>query len=104
MDSQNRGQVIRAPTPPRGPLEIEARQTLWTLARSSGEPMLRADLVGLADAAELETFRSGTLRRRWRFLRDTGARRYAERLRVRLTARGFVESASSLIGNDDRIA
>jgi hypothetical protein len=41
------------------------------------------------DAVELEMFSGGRFRRRWRFLRDVAARRYAERVRARLFARGF---------------
>ena len=87
----DRGHVIRSPTPPRGPIELDARETLWMLARSPGQPIVRADLVALADAVELETFEGGQLRRCLRFLRDTGARRYAERLGERLRARGFTD-------------
>jgi hypothetical protein len=90
-----RGNVIRAPTPPRGPIKTEARETMWTLERT-GAPIVRADLVALADAAELETFCSGELRRRRRYIQDAGARRYAARLRTRLLARGFSEPASRL--------
>lgn len=96
MDRNDRGRVIRAQTPPRGPIDTEAREALWTLSPPSGEPIIRADLVALADAAELETFCSGTFRRRRRYLRDAGARRYAERLRARLLARGFSEPPGPL--------
>jgi hypothetical protein len=52
-------------------------------------PAIRAELVGLIDAVELEMFSGGRFRRRWRFLRDMAARRYADRVKDRLTARGF---------------
>ena len=90
-----RGHVIRLPLPPRGPLELEGRETLWALTRPSGPPILRVDLIALADAAELEAFADGHLRRRLRFIRDVGARAYAERLRTRLTARGFQPAVMS---------
>ena len=63
---------------------------LWMLSRD-GAPSMRAELVGFMDAVELETFSGGTFRRRWRFLRDTTARYYADRLKRRLLARGFVD-------------
>jgi hypothetical protein len=46
-------------------------------------------LVALTDAVELEVWADGVLRRRARFLRDTEARKYAERLAGRLTRRGY---------------
>ncbi len=52
-------------------------------------PPIRAELVAHIDAVELELFSGGVFRRRWRFLRDVAARRYAERLRRRLATRGF---------------
>ena len=54
-----------------------------------GAAAVRAELVGLIDGVELETFSGGRFRRRWRFLRDVAARRYAERVKARLLARGF---------------
>ena len=41
--------------------------------------------------ADTIMFSAGRFRRRWRFLRDVAARRYAERVRVRLVARGFTD-------------
>jgi hypothetical protein len=84
-----RGRVVRAPTPPRGPLVVDGQTTLWTLSPSAGAPVLRANLIAFADAAELEILVDDELRRRLRFIRDAGARTYAERLRRRLTARGY---------------
>ena len=84
------GRVIRANTPPRHGAEAEGREVLWLLSRPSSAPV-RADLVALTDAVELEMFSAGRFRRRWRFLRDVAARRYAERVRVRLVARGFTD-------------
>ena len=63
---------------------------LWLLSHK-GSPSPRAELVAFIDAIELETFSGGRFRRRWRFLRDTAARLYADRLKRRLIARGFVD-------------
>jgi len=60
------------------------------LSREGAAPP-RAELVGYTDAVELETFSDGVFRRRWRFLRDATARHYAERVKRRLMARGFVD-------------
>ena len=84
------GRVVRASTPPRHGGETEEREVLWMLSRR-GSPSVRADLVAFTDAIELETFTDGTFRRRWRFLRDTTARQYADRLKRRLLSRGFVD-------------
>ena len=46
-------------------------------------------LVALTDGVELEVWADGTLRRRSRFLRDTEARKYSERLTGRLERRGY---------------
>jgi hypothetical protein len=62
---------------------------LWILHRADNTLILRSELVGFTDAVELELFGDSFLRRRWRFLRDVEARRYADRLRGRLIARGF---------------
>jgi hypothetical protein len=88
--SDANGRVIRADTPPRHKIEPEARQVLWLLSRAGRSP-IRAELVGLVDGVELETFSGGRFRRRWRFLRDVAARRYAARVRARLIARGFLD-------------
>jgi hypothetical protein len=60
------------------------------LSRSPSSPV-RAELVALMAGVELEMFSGGTFRRRWRFLRDVAARRYASRVRARLAARGFTD-------------
>jgi hypothetical protein len=86
----SKGRVIRADTPPRHGAEAEGREVLWLLWHPSSASA-RADLVGLIDAVELEMFSAGRFRRRWRFLRDVAARRYAERVRTRLVARGFTD-------------
>ena len=58
---------------------------------SHGAAPVRAELIGLIDGVELEMFSGGRFRRRWRFLRDVAARRYANRVKARLAARGFVD-------------
>jgi hypothetical protein len=58
------------------------------MSRAGAAPA-RAELIGLIDGVELEMFSGSQFRRRWRFLRDVGARAYAERVKARLVARGF---------------
>jgi hypothetical protein len=87
------GRVIRESTPPRKGYHAEAREVLWMMLRDTSSPV-RAELVGLTDAVELEMFSGDTFRRRWRFLRDTTARRYADRVKARLLARGFEDRRS----------
>lgn len=58
------------------------------LSRTAAAPV-RAELIALMDAVELEMFSGGRFRRRWRFLRDVAAQRYASRVKARLMARGF---------------
>jgi hypothetical protein len=53
-------------------------------------------LIGLTDGVEIELFRGGTFRRRWRFLTDASARGYATRLRARLERRSFRERRTAL--------
>jgi hypothetical protein len=57
------------------------------LSREGGAPA-RAELVGLIDGVELEMFSGDRFRRRWRFIRDAAARRYADRVKARLLTRG----------------
>lgn len=84
------GRVIRASTPPRHSAPPDGREVLWMLSRQ-GAASIRAELVGFIDAVELETFSGEQFRRRWRFLRDAAARQYAERVKRRLVARGFID-------------
>lgn len=86
--SETQGRVIRADTPPRHDGVPEAREVLWLLSREDAAPA-RAELVGLIDGVELEMFGGNRFRRRWRFLRDASARRYADRVKARLVARGY---------------
>jgi hypothetical protein len=85
--------VIRAPTPPRDGAQPDSRETLWELRREEDMPF-RADLIGLTDGVEIELFRDGIFKRRWRFLTDAAARGYAVRVRVRLERRAFRERRS----------
>jgi len=64
------------------------------LSRNGSAP-IRAELVALTDAVELEMFAGGRFRRRWRFLRDVAARRYAEHVKARLLGRGFDDRRGS---------
>ena len=83
--------VIRAPTPPRGGASSpDARETLWEVRKDIGAP-IRAELISLTDAVEVELFRGDVFRRRWRFLTDSAARSYAARVRARLERRSFRE-------------
>jgi len=84
------GRVIRADTPPRHGLLPEGKEVLWMLSRP-GVSSPRCELIGFIDAVELEMFSGGQFRRRWRFLRDATARHYAQRVKMRLMARGFRE-------------
>jgi hypothetical protein len=86
---EDRRRVIRAPTPPRSGTKEEQRQVLW-MVFSEGR-CVRADLVAMTDAVELEIFAGTDLRRVLRFLRDSGARNYAARLRTKLDGWGFRE-------------
>jgi hypothetical protein len=90
---RHQGRVIRAPTPPRQDGEPEAREVLWMMSREGSEP-IRAELVALMDGIELELFCGGEFRRRWRFIRDIAARRYADRVKARLDTRGYEDRRS----------
>ena len=65
----------------------DARELI--VALRSGRQTVHMMLVALSDAVELEVWADGELRRRARFLRDTEARKYAERLAGRLARRGY---------------
>lgn len=87
--------MFRAPTPPRNGEHQEARETLWEL-RQAASSAIRADLIALTDAVEVELFSGGAFRRRWRFLTDFAARGYTTRLRARLEQRAFRERRTGL--------
>ena len=71
----------------RGEISEDARQTLALLQRS--DQTVNVVLVALTDGVEVELYADGSLRRRLRFIRDTEARKYADRLASRLLARGY---------------
>ena len=88
------GQVIRARTPPRGGDSDEFVDLLWLLARDGAVPLaVRAEIVAYTDAVELQLTLNGSPRPRLRFLRDTAARAFANRMRDRLLRRGFVDQS-----------
>jgi hypothetical protein len=74
-------------TPSRKGIHEDARQTLSVLRGC--RQTINVVLVALTDGVELEVWADGALRRRSRFLRDTEARKYSERLSGRLTRRGY---------------
>lgn len=77
----------RIPIPPRAGIYEDGRQTLNVLEACS--QTIRLVIVALTDAVELEVWADGSLRRRSRFLRDSEARKYSDRLAARLTRRGY---------------
>jgi hypothetical protein len=77
----------RSVPPRRGSFSEDARESLCLLRRE--DQTVNVVLVALTDAVELEVWADGTLRRRLRFLRDTEARKYGERLSNRLRRRRF---------------
>jgi len=77
-------------SPPRGAFSEDARESLCLLRRD--DQTVNVVLVALTDAVELEVWADGTLRRRLRFLRDTEARKYCERLAARLFRRRFARA------------
>jgi hypothetical protein len=87
-ESGDRPKVVRASTPPRGRDTVEGRQTLWTLQKEAGQP-IHVELIALTDAVELAVFCGDIERRRFRFLRDPLAAKYADRLKHRLESRGY---------------
>lgn len=76
-------------TASRGDIQEDARETLAML--HGCRQTINVVLVALTDGVELEVWADGTLRRRSRFLRDTQARKYSERLASRLSRRGYQE-------------
>ena len=71
----------------RDGIHEDARETLHIL-RVTRQTIIIV-LVALTDGVELEIWADGALRRRSRFLRDTEARKYSERLSTRLARRGY---------------
>jgi hypothetical protein len=81
-------------TPVRDTIHEDARQTLATLRGC--RQTINVVLVALSDGVELEVWADGSLRRRSRFLRDTQARKYSERLAGRLLRRGYERGVARL--------
>lgn len=79
--------------PGRTDITEDGRQMIALLCRN--DQTVNVVLVALSDGVELEVRADGALRRRCRFLRDTEARKYADRLAGRLSARGFTRDASA---------
>ena len=71
----------------RDGIHEEARETV-SLLRGCRQT-INVVLVALSDGVELEVWADGSLRRRARFLRDSEARKYSERLSARLARRGY---------------
>ena len=71
----------------RDGIHEDARETL-ELMRGCHQTV-NVVLVALTDGVELEVWADGSLRRRSRFLRDTEARKYCDRLTARLARRGY---------------
>jgi hypothetical protein len=82
-----RKRTYTARVPARGHLSEDGRETLALLRRS--DQTVNMVLVALTDGVEVELYADGALRRRLRFLRDTEARKYMDRLASRLVARGY---------------
>jgi len=82
---KKRTYVARGPV--RGVLSEDGRQSIALLRRT--DQTVNLVLVALTDGVEVELYADGTLRRRLRFLRDTEARKYMDRLASRLVARGY---------------
>jgi len=74
-------------SPARDQIDEDARQTLAML--TGCRQTINVVLVALTDGVELEIYADGALRRRSRFLRDTEARKYSDRLAARLSRRGY---------------
>ena len=71
----------------RDGIHEDGRQSLAVLRACS--QTVNLVLVSLTDGVELEVWADGMLRRRSRFLRDTEARKYSDRLTARLSRRGY---------------
>lgn len=82
-----------ARTPERTDITEDGRQTIALLSRS--DQTVNVVLVALTDGVELEVRADGALRQRCRFLRDTEARKYADRLAGRLSARGYTRDSAA---------
>ena len=79
--------------PARDRIDEDARQSLALL--QGCRQTVNVVLVALTDGVELEVWADGTLRSRSRFLRDTEARKYSDRLAARLERRGYRRDADA---------
>ena len=77
----------------RGDILEDARQTFALLRRR--DQTVNLVLVALTDGVEVELYADGEFRRRLRFLRDSEARKYMDRLATKLEDRGFAWERSS---------
>jgi len=71
----------------RNGIHEDGRQSLAILRACN--QTVNVVLVALTDGVELEVWADGSLRRRSRFLRDSEARKYSDRLSARLARRGY---------------
>jgi hypothetical protein len=83
--------AIRVPA--RDRIDEDARQSLALL--QGCRQTVNVVLVALTDGVELEVWADGALRRRSRYLRDTEARKYSDRLSARLERRGYRREADT---------
>lgn len=79
--------VLTIRTPSRDAIKEDARELMAMLRRPN--QTINLMLVALTDGVEVEVWADGVLRRRNRFLRDSEARKYSDRLSARLRQRGF---------------
>ena len=79
--------------PARDRIDEDGRQSLAFL--QGCRQTVNVVLVALTDGVELEVWADGALRRRSRFLRDTEARKYSDRLASRLERRGYRREADA---------
>jgi hypothetical protein len=91
LDRMPRTFSIHAPA--RDRIDEDARQSLALL--QGARQTVNVVLVALTDGVELEVWADGALRRRARFLRDSEARKYSDRLASRLERRGYRRDAES---------
>jgi hypothetical protein len=78
-----------AHVPQRTHISEDARQTFALLRRH--DQTVNLVLVALTDGVEVELYADGAFRRRLRFLRDSEARKYMDRLAARLGTRGYAQ-------------
>lgn len=79
--------LVNVKTPSRDAISEDARESVALLRRP--DQTIHLVLVALTDGVEVEVRADGVLRRRYRFLRDSEARKYSDRLTARLLQRRF---------------